>query len=66
VIIGTAEQYPTEAEGWRAAESFRLAASSRTKHENVLFGALVDVMYAKNSPGAIPRRARIVRGSRIT
>src|ERR1700691_704424 len=52
VIIGTAEQYPTEAEAWRAAESFRLAASSRTKHENVLFGALVD-RYVREK---LPRR----------
>ena len=43
VIIGTIEQYPTEAQAWRAAESFRIAVNSEKQNENVLFGALVDL-----------------------
>ncbi len=42
VIVGTVEQYPTEAHAWRAAESFRLAVNSQAPNEHVLFGALVD------------------------
>lgn len=42
VIIGNIEQYPTEAQAWRAAESFRLAVNSPNPKEGVLFGALVD------------------------
>ena len=42
VIVGTVEQYPTEAQAWRAAESLRLAVNSAAPNENILFGALVD------------------------
>jgi integrase len=42
VIVGTVAQYPTEAQAWRAAESFRLAVCSEEQNEKILFGALVD------------------------
>lgn len=42
VIVGTVEQYPTEAQAWRAAESLRLAVNFAAPDENSLFGALVD------------------------
>jgi len=42
VIIGSIEQYPTEAQAWRGAESFRIAINSPDPNEGVLFGALVD------------------------
>src|SRR5260370_38112784 len=52
VIVGTVEQYPTEAQAWRAAESFRLAANSQVANEDVLFGALID-RYVREK---LPRR----------
>src|SRR5260370_28406995 len=42
VIVGNIEQFPTEAQAWRAAESFRIAVNAEKQNENVLFGALVD------------------------
>jgi integrase len=42
VIVGTVDQYPTEAQAWRAVESYRVAVSSKKQNEDVLFGALVD------------------------
>jgi integrase len=42
VIVGTIEQYSTEAQAWRAVESFRLAANSEKQNKNVAFGTLVD------------------------
>jgi integrase len=42
VIVGTVDQYPTEAQAWRAVESYRVAVSSKKQNDNVLFGALID------------------------
>jgi len=42
VIVGTVDQYPTEAQAWRAVESYRVAVSSKKQNEDVLFGALID------------------------
>ena len=42
MIVGTVEQYPTEAQAWRAVESYRVAVSSKKQNEDVLFGALID------------------------
>jgi len=42
VIVGNVQQYPTEAQAWRAAESFRIAVNSEKQNDHVLFGALVD------------------------
>lgn len=42
VIVGNVHQYPTEAQAWRAAESFRIAVNSEKQNDHVLFGALVD------------------------
>jgi hypothetical protein len=40
VIVGNVQQYPTEAQAWRAAESFRIAVNSEKQNDHVLFGAL--------------------------
>jgi integrase len=42
VIVGTVDQYLTEAQAWRAVESYRVAVSSKKQNEDVLFGALID------------------------
>lgn len=40
VIVGTLDEYPTEAQAWRAA--FRIAVNSGKQDEEILFGALAD------------------------
>ena len=42
VIIGSVEEYHTEAQAWWATESFRLAVNSPKPNQDVLFGALID------------------------
>ena len=41
VIIGTVEQYPTEAQAWRAVESFRVVVNSSKPDEEISFGTLI-------------------------
>jgi hypothetical protein len=41
VIVGTLDQYPTEGQAWRAAESYRVAVNSKQQNEDVLFGKIV-------------------------
>jgi integrase len=42
VIIGTIEQYPTQAQAWRAVESFRVTVNSSRPNGEISFGVLVD------------------------
>jgi integrase len=55
-MIGTAEQYRTASEAWKAAEVFRLAANpDNPAQHGVSWGALIDRYVAKEIP---PRSAR--------
>jgi len=42
VIIGNVDQYPTEAEAWRATEGLRLAINTAQNTEAVRFNAVID------------------------
>ena len=42
MIIGNVDQYPTEAEAWRATEGLRLAINTAQNTEAVSFNAVID------------------------
>jgi len=43
IIIGTLEEYPTEAQAWKAAEAFRLSANpDNPQGVMITFGALAE------------------------
>lgn len=52
VIVGTALQYPSKTEAWRAVEGPRLAVNDRKPAEEITFGAVLD-RYVRE---AIPKR----------
>ena len=52
VIVGSVQQYPSEADAWKAAEGLRLSINNPSPAEEITFGAVID-RYIRE---AIPKR----------
>src|SRR5216683_1016886 len=52
VIVGSVQQYPSEADAWKAAEGLRLSINNPSSAEETTFGAVID-RYIRE---AIPKR----------
>jgi integrase len=52
VIVGSVQQYPSEADAWKAAEGLRLSINNPRPAEEITFGAVID-RYIRE---AIPKR----------
>ena len=52
VIVGSVQQYPSEADAWKAAEGLRLSINNPNPAEEITFGAVID-RYIRE---AIPKR----------